>query len=423
MPESYTPPLAPSQDELTLISGILQRQNAGYPLTPDEETFLRGAKARYGINFDYYWPEAATTPAATAPAAAPTTAGGGAEEWTPWLVQAMEAVFGPNWQQTMGLDVQPGIDWFDIAAGVGIREYEAGLQHEIQQGQLEINRLNAETNRLNAESTDFYNRGMLEEARLSREQAAVLERERMALEERLAQATNELTKIGLQQTERAYGAELGASPRNVVEYELWKRAGGATGPIEIPEVPQLPGAQKGVSVFSPKSGKVTSPGLIQVGEGGEWEYLMAPAGTVVAPHAKGEKKATMEGGKKAIQKQVSKAQYGYVQGGTHTDEEMARMFASAMKGWPFLYNPNLRGQSAQFPGTYVPGPQEMSRRKYYLMDPTQRDILSSLISAGVGTPGGGQMSGAGFLQDWLYSLQRSWIPGLAEAKRSPTYAY
>jgi len=78
MPESYTQPLAPSQDELTLIRGILQRQNAGYPLTPDEDTFLRGAKARYGINFDYYWPEAATTPAVTAPAAAPTTAGGGA---------------------------------------------------------------------------------------------------------------------------------------------------------------------------------------------------------------------------------------------------------------------------------------------------------------------------------------------------------
>lgn len=104
---------------------------------------------------------------------------------------------------------------------------------------------------------------------------------------------------------------------------------------------------------------------------------------------------------------------------THTDEEMAQWLAESIKGWPALYNPNLRGAGVF--GSYIPGPQEMGRRKYYSMDPSEHSLLTSFLEAGLMMPSGER--GPGIAEDWLRQMQRSWIPGLEGAKRSVSYAY
>lgn len=292
------------------------------------------------------------------------------------------------------LDVQPGFDWYELEVQAGVDTYIADLENEIAQDQNEINRMQAETNRLIAESNDFYNRGMLAEAEASRLQAAELERERMALEERLAQAQNELTRIGLEQTERAYGAQLSAHPVNIVEYEEWKRAGGPTGRIEIPQAPALPGAKRGVAIFSPKGelqveidaegNKVIPPGLITVGEDG-WEYAYAPEGTVVAPHAKGERSPTMAGGYKAILEQLQKTPPG-AQGG------MTRPPVSGQRGATLPW-----GRFARLAGTPAPRVQGATRN---------RAPMSRGAGAGRGARGGAQRTYEG----WTPSYRRG-LPG------------
>lgn len=116
---------------------------------------------------------------------------------------------------------------------------------------------------------------------------------------------------------------------------------------------------------------------------------------------------------------VPGAQGGYVDPETHTDEEMAEALASAIAGWPYLYNPELRG-TGQF-GSRIPGPQEMGRRRYYSMDPSGRDMLTSYLESGLLMPSGEYTSS--IAEDWLRQMQRSWIPGLEGAKKAVSYAF
>lgn len=430
---------------------------------------------------------------AGAAAVTPTLPAEGAPGGTDW--NAIRAFFpdlsDEEWDALMlvmppDLNVQEGFNWIKLAVetGVAVRgqdlAYELGMaNNEVAQIQAEAAALNAETNRLQA-------LGLLEEARLSREQELLISRELNELNKYIAEMQNQVATLGLEIQERAYGAQLGAQPINTWEYEMWKRAGGTTAPVEIPEAPvpqepvvpgatptqgiptppTVPGAQRGLAVYSPKEGRapVRSVGkapqageLLQVGEGkGGWEYVHAPAGTVVAPRAKGETKPTQAGGERAISKQLAetpgrraspasqgapqgkRVPYGwmkrrqsgsvrqmqgggYVDPGTHTDEEMAALLASALAGWPALWNPKLGGVGVF--GEQIPSPGQVGRRQYYQMDPSGRDILASALKSGIVTPEYGQVGGLGLVQDWLSQMQRSWIPGLEGVKKSVQYAY
>lgn len=118
---------------------------------------------------------------------------------------------------------------------------------------------------------------------------------------------------------------------------------------------------------------------------------------------------------------VPGAQGGYIDPETHTDEEMAAAFASAMAGWPAMWNPGLGG-IGQF-GEVIPSPGQVSRRQYYGMDPSGHEMLKSHLASGFMTPEYGQIGGESLVMDWLRQMQRSWIPGLEGAKRSVQYAY
>lgn len=403
---------------------------------------------------------------------------------------------------------QFGLDYVQGSAFI-IELIRSGTEKYISDNLKEVGLMNAESNRIsadaaaqNAETNRLYSLGMLEEAGLSRKQELLISRELNELNKYIAEMQNQVSTLGLQISERAYGAQLGAHPVNTVEFELWKRAGGSLEPVEIPEAPvpqepvvpgatatqgvptapTVPGAQRGLEVFSPK-GRVpvgtASPGeLHTTGEEG-WEYLRPGPGTVVAPRAKGETRPTQEGGQQAINRQlghrgggrfrspyaephaggpyrqptsvqaykpptsgggkrvpygwmkrrqalgfqgeVPGAQGGYVDPGTHTDEEMAAAFASAMKGWPALYNPGLTGRG-QF-GERIPSPGQVGRRQYYSMDPSGHEMLKSHLASGFMTPEYGQIGGESLVMDWLRQMQRSWIPGLEGAKKAVSYAY
>jgi len=381
--------------------------------------------------------------------------------------------------ESQGLNYQEGSAFIIEMIRRGTDKYISDNLKEVGMANVENDRIANEIAAKTQEANDFYQRGLLEEAKLSREQVAVLQRERNALDKYIAEMQNQVATLGLQISERAYGASLGAHPVNTVEFELWQRAGGQVGPIEIPEapvpvaptvpgaqavptapvVPTVPGAQGGMAIYSPNRSQTARPGeLHTTGEEG-WEYLKPGPGTVVAPRAQGETQPTQAGGQRAISQQLgqrpqggsvsafkppsakSKGRVPYrwlerlqarkpnvpgMQGGglvpgegTHTDEEMAAWLASSIQGWPSLYNPNLRGEG-QF-GSQIPGPQEMSRRTYYSMDPSQQSRLTSFLEAGLKMPSGAMSQG--IAEDWLRQMSRSWIPGLEGAKKAVTYAY
>jgi hypothetical protein len=360
------------------------------------------------------------------------------------------------------------------------RNRQADLNHEIDTLNAASTAKTAEVNAQSAETDRLYKMGLLDEARLSREQEAVLARELNALNKQIADMQHELGEAQLAEEVRRTGATLAANPRDVVEYEMWKRGGQAT---EIPEVapaatesattqaynpnatvaqpratvpatpaaynpttgggiPVIPGTTQkkkraggATGIMGAAKGKVVSPGLLQTGERG-WEYVSAPTGTVVAPHAPGETRPTQEGGWRAILNQirrtpVSQSRYsrptsmvggGTVGEGVHTDEEMRRYFESILAGNVSLYNPNLGGVGVF--GANVPTPNQMGRRRYGMMDVSQQDALQSLVGGGFQTAGG-QRVGAGVdtYLDWLRQMQQSWIPGLAGAGQSVQYSY
>lgn len=367
------------------------------------------------------------------------------------------------------INVQEGFNWIQLAVNTGVSTRGQDLQHEIGLRTAAVNDKQAEINAQNAETDRLYKMGLLEEARASREQEAVLARELNALNKEIADMQHELGEAQLAEEVRRTGATLSASPRDVVEYEIWKRGGqeAETQPAAQTQPPVAAAAPAATAAYNPTTGagtpvetgaaravrtgvdkwgrpmtvgraaqgKIVSPGLLQTGERG-WEYVHAPAGTIIAPHAPGETKPTQEGGWRAILNQlrrtpVSQPRYsrptrmvggGTVGEGVHTDEQMRQYFESVLAGNVSLYNPNLGGAGVF--GANVPTPNQMSRRRYGSMDVSQQDALQSLVSGGFQTEGGTRVgAGVDTYLDWLRQMQRSWIPGLAGAGQSVQYSY
>jgi len=365
-----------------------------------------------------------------------------------------------QFSQGAGLNVQPGLDAEHWEA-----EQELAIKiqtdtDEYNDGLLERGNLNADIERARIAAEQAEAAGVREDARLARELQDKLARDRMALDERLAILQNELEEAKLALQEKQWATGLASNPVDVVQYELYKRGGGAATPqgqsgmaVTAPAAtPSAAASPQGIlQAFQSRAPQVTAqpapavstsiPGSAQTqdilkrfqapstrsrqGYGGSPVYGAKSGGEIkmlVGEAVKGKPNPELlEIGKGRIKvTPVKSAQYGgeLELPSAHTDQEMQDLM-SGITNQPYtLYNPRLGGATGVF-GSYIPRPNEMPRRRFLGLDPNQLGVLQSFLSAGIDM-GQGHRTAIN-PEDWFQQMQRSWIPGVNTG--TPEYSY